>query len=59
MEFMVSKEFLVSKSSWYNRKRASGAHHTQCTRHKGCNSKAASGNVMKFLKWVHHGVYVR
>ena len=38
------------KSSWYNRKRASGACHTKCVRHIGCSSEAASGNVVKFSK---------
>ena len=36
------------KSSRYNRKRASGARHTQCVRHTGCSSEAASGNVVEF-----------
>ena len=36
------------KSSWYNRKRASGARHTKCMQHIGCSSKAASGNVVEF-----------
>ena len=36
------------KSSWYNRKRASGARHTQCVGHIGCSSKAASGNVVEY-----------
>merc|ERR1711954_292321 len=38
------------KSSRYNRKRVSGAHHTKCVCHMGCSSKAASGNVVKFFK---------
>ena len=50
MEFTVSKEFTVEKSSRYNRKRASGAHHTKCVRQIGCSSEAASGNIVKFFK---------
>ena len=34
------------KSSRYNRKRASVASHTQCVRHIGSSSEAASGNVV-------------
>ena len=38
------------KSSQFNRKRASGAHHTKCVCHMGCSSKAASDNVVNFFK---------
>ena len=38
------------KSSWYDRKTASGAHHTKCVHHIGCSSEAAPGNVVKFFK---------
>ena len=42
-------EFTVGKKFKYNRKRASGARHTKCVRHIGYSSKAASGNVVKYL----------
>merc|ERR1711954_604052 len=38
------------KNSQYNRKRASGAGHTQCVHHIWCSSEAASGNVVKYSK---------
>ena len=44
------KSSQLLKSSKYNRKRLSGARHTQCVHHIGCSSKAASGNVVKFFK---------
>ena len=36
------------KSSRHNRKRARGARHTQCMRHIGYSSKAASGNMVVY-----------
>ena len=50
------------KSSRYNRKRASGAHYTQCVHYKGCSSKATSGNmgeshekICEGVMWPGHG----